>query len=134
MRLAQVMDDVADRLRSITGLRVWEWPAGSVTPPAAVVGYPDNYTPHATYARGADQITLPVIVVVGRASERSARDLLSDYVDGSGAKSLIAVLESGNYTAFDTLTVSNVDFDVVSIAETDYLAALFDCDIVGSGA
>lgn len=134
MRLADVMDEIATRLRSISGLRVWDWPAGSISPPAAVVSYPDSYKPHATYARGADQMTIPVIVLVGRASERSARDQLSEYVDGSGARSLIAVLESGSYTAFDTLTVSNIDFDVVRMGETDYLAALFACDIVGSGA
>lgn len=133
MRLAEVMDEVAARLRSINGLRVWEWPAASVTPPAAVVAYPDEYTPHATYVRGADKMTLPVFVVVGKASERSSRDLLSDYVDGSGARSLIAVLESGNYTAFHSLTVSNIEFDTMRIAETDYLAAIFDCNIIGSG-
>lgn len=134
MRLANVMDEIGTRLRSIPGLRVWDWPAGSISPPAAVVSYPDSYKPHTTYARGADTMTVPVVVLVGRADERSARDQLSEYVDGSGARSLIAVLESGSYTAFDTLTVSNIEFDVVRMGETDYLAALFACDIVGSGA
>jgi hypothetical protein len=135
MRIADIMDDIAARLRSIAAFReVAEYPKGSVTPPAAVVTYPEDYTPHAAYARGADKLTIPVFVAVGKATERASRDLLSDFCDGSGASSVIAVLESGTYTAFDSLTVSNVDFDVVSIGGTDYIAAVFDCDIVGRGA
>lgn len=133
MRLAEVMDELALRLRSITAFReVAEWPKGSITPPAAVVAYPENYNPHASYARGAAELSLPVVVVVAKVSERTARDALSQLVDGP--TSVITVLESGTYTAFDTITVSNVDFDTVSIGGTDYLAAVFDCDIVGSGA
>lgn len=133
MRLADVMDELAARLRSITAFRtVWEYPAGSVTPPAAIVAYPESYNPHATYARGATEMKLPVFAVVAKVSERTAREALSQLVDGPG--SVITVLESGTYTAFDTITVSNVDFDTVTIGGTDYITAVFDCDIVGSGA
>lgn len=136
MRLSDVMDDVAARLRSITEFRaVYEWPVGKPgETPAAIVAYPESYNPRATYQRGAAAMTLPVIVVVGKASERTARDELSQFVDGSGASSVIAVLESGTYTAFEALAVSdNIEFDVVTIGETDYIAALFDVDIMGSG-
>lgn len=133
MRLAEVMDEIAFRLRSITMFReVVAWPKGSVTPPAAIVAYPVSYNPHATYARGATEMKLPVFAVVAKVSERTARDAMSQLVDGPN--SVITVLESGTYTAFDTITVSNVDFDTVSIAGTDYITAVFDCDIVGSGA
>jgi hypothetical protein len=54
-------------------------------------------------------------------------------VNPSGASSVKQVLESGTYTAFDELRVTSVEFDVVSIANTDYLAAMFDLDITGSG-
>lgn len=135
MRLADVMDDIAVRLRSIQAFReVAAYPKGSPTPPAAIVAYPESYNPRATYQRGAASMTIPVWVVVGKVSERTARDLLSQFVDGSGASSVIAVLEAGTYTAFDTLAVSGVDFDSVSIGGTDYLAAVFDCDIFGSGS
>lgn len=128
------MDDIATRLRSIPAFReVAEYPKGAVTSPAAVVSYPEEYRP-VTYNRGADRMTVPVVVVVGKVSERSARDLLSDFVDGSGASSVIQALESGSYTAFHSLAVSNIEFDVVTIGDTDYIAALFDCDIVGRGA
>lgn len=133
MRIVDVMDELAMRLRSITAFReVASWPKGSITPPAAVVAYPENYNPHATYARGATELKLPVFAAVAKISERTARDALSDLVEGP--TSVITVLESGIYTAFDVVTVSNVDFDTVTIGGTDYIAAVFDCDIVGSGA
>lgn len=134
MDLADVMDEVAARLGTIAGLRVHAHPPGSVTPPAAVVSYPDTYTFDETYGRGMDRMTLPVVVVVGKASDRAARDQLGVYVDGSGAASVKQVLESGTYTAFHTVRVVGAEFDVVTIAAVDYLAATFDLDIAGSGS
>jgi hypothetical protein len=128
------MDEVAVRLDTIAGLRVWAWPPGSVTPPAAVVSYPETYTFDETYGRGMDRITLPVVVVVGVPTERQTRDLLGQYCDGSGAASLKAVLESGTYTAFDTIRVVDIDFDTVTIGGVEHVAALFTLDIAGSGS
>lgn len=134
MNLADVMDAVGDRLDTITGLRVHRYPVGSVTPPAAVVAYPDDITYDETYARGMDKLTVPLVLVVGKASDRAARDKLGGYVSGSGASSVKAVLESGAYTAFDEIRVASAEFDVVRIAATDYLAAVFELDIRGAGA
>lgn len=133
MNLADVMDAIADRVDTIGGLRVHNHPPGKVTPPAAVVAYPETYTYDATYGRGMDRLTLPLVLVVGKATDRSARDELGAYVDGAGARSVKTVLEGGTYTAFHTVRVTGVDFDVVTIGGTDYLAALFDLDIAGSG-
>ena len=105
-----------------------------MTPPAAVVSYPETIDFDQTYGRGADKMTIPVVVVVGRASDRAARDALGAYCDGSGASSVKAVLESGTYTAFHTVRVESIEFDVVTIAAVDYMAALFDLDIAGSGS
>jgi len=134
MNLADVMDEIGDRLDMIAGLRVRKHPAGSVTPPAALVAYPDDITYDETYARGMDRLTLPVVLVVGKASDRAARNELAAFVDGSGSSSVKAVLESGAYTALDEVRVVKAEFDVVSIAGTDYLAAVFELDITGSGA
>lgn len=134
MNLADVMDEVATRLDTISGLRVFAYPPDRVEPPSAIVSYPGTYTYDETYGRGMDRMTLPVVVVVGKVSQRSARDALGAYVDGSGASSVKAVLESGTYTELDSLRVMSVEFDVVTIAGTDYVAALFDVDIAGSGS
>lgn len=136
MIVADVMDDVARRLGVIEGLRAYEFPPDKIDVPAAVVSYPENYRYDGTYQRGMDRMTLPVVAVVGRASDRAARDLLSVYVDGDGPSSFKRVLESKDlpaYTAFHEVRVTSVEFDVVTIAGVDYVAALFDLDIVGSG-
>lgn len=134
MIIGDVMDQVGDQLDTITGLRVFRYPPGSVTPPAAVVSYPDNLEYDATYGRGMDRLTLPVVLVVGKASDRATRDAITQYAAGAGAKSIKAVLEVGVYTAFDTLRVKDAEFDVISIGGTDYMAAVFTIDISGSGS
>lgn len=134
MNLANVMQAVSDRLGTIAGLRCFGYPPGSVTPPAAVVSYPESIKFDETYGRGMDRMTLPVVLVVGKVSDRTARDRLGAYCDGSGASSIKAVLESGTYAAFDTVRVTGVEFDTVSIAATEYVAALFDLDIAGHGS
>lgn len=134
MDLGAVMQAVSDRLDTISGLRCFAYPTADVSPPAAIVSYPESITYDVTYARGMDRMSLPVVVVVGKVSDRTARDRLGAYCNGSGASSVKAVLESGTYTAFDTIRVESVEFDVVEIAGTSYMAALFTLDIAGSGA
>ncbi len=80
-----------------------------------------------------DRLSLPIVVVVGRATERTARDDLAQYVTGSGPRSLKKTIESGAYAAFDTVRVTGIEFDVYTIGATDYLAAIFDLDIAGTG-
>lgn len=94
MNLADVMDQIGDRIDTIDGLRVYRYPPDNVQVPAAVVTYPEDYTFDATYGRGMDRLTLPVIVMVGRVSDRKSRDQLAAYCDGSGEKSLKAAIES----------------------------------------
>ena len=134
MNLANVMDAISDRLDTIAGLRCFAHPSGSVTPPAAIVSYPETYTFDETYGRGMDRLNLPVVVVVGKVSDRASRDALAAYCNGTGAASVKAVLESGTYSTFHTVRVASIEFDTVTIAGTDYIAALFDLDISGSGS
>lgn len=135
MNLDDVMDAVAAQLDTISGLRVFAFPPDSLSPPAAWIGYPEQYDYDATYGRGMDRISnLPLVVAVGKVSDRSARDLVGQYVNGSGAASVKAVLESGAYSAFHTLRVVSVNFDIITRGGTDYLAALFMLDIAGQGS
>jgi hypothetical protein len=135
MNLGDVMDQVAARLDTIDGLRVFAYPPDNLTPPAAWIAYPAAYEFDATYGRGMDRITdLGVVVAVGKVSDRSTRDLISQYTDGSGSASVKAVLQTGTYNAFHTLRVTEVTFDVLTRGGTDYLAALFTLDIAGQGS
>lgn len=135
MNLANVMDEVATQLDTIDGLRVFAFPPDNLNPPAAWLAYPEGYEYDATYGRGMDRITnLGVVVVVAKVSDRSARNQVGAYVDGSGASSVKAVLEAGTYTAFHTIRVTSVIFDVLTVGGTDYLGALFTLDIAGQGS
>lgn len=134
MNLADVMDQVAERLDTVEGLRCYAFPPDSITPPVALVDYPEAYDYDATYGRGMDRITLPVWLVVGRPAAAATRDLLGAYADGSGARSVKAVLEAGTYTAFDAVRVMSVEFDPVTVGNTVYMAAQFSLDIAGPGS
>lgn len=136
MILSTVMDQIATELDTISDLRVFAFPADNIPAPAAIVGYPESITYDTTMGRGVDSMVLPIFVLVGRVTDRTSRDLLSVYVDGSGAKSVKAVLQAANgaYTAFHRLRVASVEFTVVTMAGTDYLAAVFTANITGNGA
>lgn len=133
MNLDTVMDAIANQLGTITGLRAHAYPPDMIEPPAAVVTWPD-ITFDGTYGRGMDRLELPVVVAVGKPYDRATRALMAPYVAGSGAKSIKAVVESGTYTAFDTVRVSTATFDVISIGGVEFLAATFTLDIAGRGA
>jgi hypothetical protein len=134
MNLGAVMQAISARLGTVSGLRCFAYPEATLTPPGAIVLYPENIAFDETYGRGMDRMKLPLLVVVGKVSDRSARDQMGAYCDGSGARSVKQVLESGTYTDFDTVVVLDVKFDVATIATTDYLAAIFTLDIAGHGS
>lgn len=135
MNLATVMEQVGTQIATIGGLNVFDFPPDTLSPPTAWVGYPEDYTYDETYGRGWDRINnLPVIVVVGRVSDHSAKDQIGAYANGSGASSIKSVLESGNYTEFDGIRVTGVTFDVLTRGGVDYIAALFTLDITGQGS
>jgi hypothetical protein len=135
MDLGNVMQAVADRLGTIAGLRVYAYPPDVVQPPAAIVTYPGTLTFDETYGRGMDRIEdLGVVLLVGKVSDRASRDLITKWVKGSGAFSVKAVLESGTYTAFDTIRVVKAEFDIITVAGVEHLAATLTLDIAGTGA
>ena len=134
MNLAAVMDEMAVELDTIDGLRVFAYPADSVVPPAAVIGYPETITYDTTAGRGVDTLVFPVWVLCGRVTDRTARDLLGVYLDGSGAKSVKGVLLAGKpWTAMSSVRVADATVEVVTIAGIDYLAAVFTVNVYGSG-
>lgn len=130
---AKVMTEIGQRLGTIEGLRVWDWPPGSVSGHAAILGLPESISFDQTYDRGMDRMMLPVIVAVPLPTERQSRDGLLQYCGGSGPKSVKAVVESGEYTAFDLAIVKEIDFDVTLIGGNPHMVAVCTLDIVGSG-
>lgn len=134
MRLADVMDDIAAALQTIHGLRVYPFIVDKVNVPAAVVTWPDSIVYDAAMGRGGDRMTLPVLVLVSRADQRSARDLLAAYLDGAGPRSVKAAVEGHTATSYDSARVMTATPGGATSGGQDYLGAVFDIDIIGKGS
>lgn len=134
MDLFDVSTDLGAALDTIDGLRVFDYWADRITPPAAVVEWPESIAYDAAMARGADRLTLPVLVAVGKADARSAWEQLAAYAAGSGASSVKAAIERHPPISYDSARVTRVEFGVTVVASVEYLAATFTVDLIGRGA
>jgi hypothetical protein len=134
MNLADVMDELGTALGTIDGLRVFPYWADRITPPTAVIAWPDPLTYDIAMHRGGDQAEVPVIVLAGKVDARTARDVLARYCDGSGAHSVKAAIDGHTATAYDSARVIRVEFSVVTVSAVEYLAATFFIDVIGKGA
>lgn len=129
------MEELGSALGSVGELRIFPYWADRITPPAAVVGWPDPLTYDATMARGADHVEgVKVVVLVGKADMRSATTQVAAYADGSGARSVKAAIEAHTATAYDSARVDRAEFGVISVAGVEYLAVTFYVDLIGQGA
>lgn len=134
VNVAAVMDEIAAELDTITGLRVFAYPPDNVPVPACVVGYPETITYDVTMGRGVDRIDLPVFVLVSRITDRTARDALGPYLNGSGASSVKQVLLNGKpWVAMSSVRVASAEIEAVTVGAVDYLAATFTVNIFGPG-
>lgn len=134
MIIKDVMDQVATRLDTVENLRVFAYPVDKGPMPFAAVDFPDSYDFDETYGRGLDRLTLPLLLSVPRVVDRTLPNQMSDYASGSGPRSVKAVLESGTYTAFDTIRVVRAEFDWSKNGDEDCLTAEFTLDIAGRGS
>lgn len=136
MNISDVAEEIAAVLDTIDGLRCFSYQPATITPPAAWVANPapGDIEYDQTYGRGMDRMTLPVFVAIGRADNRAAQAQAREYMNGSGPRSIKAVLEAHQYTSCDIVRVVTAGVDGVAIGATEYLAAFIDLDIAGDGA
>ena len=137
MNVKAVMDEIAGKLDTITGLRAFGYPVAKLPFPGAVVGLPDDIAFDQTYGRGSDAITLPVWVMVPLADVRAAVVQLLPYLDGSGAKSVKAKVDSttsNTYSSCDTVTVTMAVPGPYTYNGVDTLGAEFTVTVTGSGS
>lgn len=136
MDLEDVSEEIRTALDTITDLRVPPWGVERIPSPAAVVALPERINFDETYGRGKDAYEdLAVVVLVAQPESRASRKTIAAYADGSGAKSVKAVLEGYAWTACESVHVAWCEFDAsATYAGTPYLAAIFHLDIIGKGA
>jgi hypothetical protein len=122
------MDAIAEQIIS-SGLqkRAYAWPVETVTVPCAVVGYPTSLDFDATFNRGSDNAIHPVYFVVGKVSDRTARDELSGIIANS-----INIKTAIDGTLGDVVSSANVtdcQIQEITIGAVQYIAARFEIEI-----
>lgn len=89
---SDVRDGLKTRLETITGLRVYDVIPETPVPPCAVIGFL-NMTFDLAMARGMDEASVEIDVLVQRMSSRAGQDKLDGFLIGSGAGSIKAAIE-----------------------------------------
>lgn len=106
--------------------RSYGWPNPSVDPPAFVVGYPSAYTPGITMGRGSDRATFPGWLVLGRIDERTTRDVIGVYLNGTAD-----IVDALHAADVNSCRVTGAEFGTwVPTVELTYLAIRFDVDVL----
>lgn len=133
MNIAKVMDELGEALESIEDLRVAPYWEQRINPPQVVVGWPEQYEFDRTYGRGMDHAHIPVSVAVGKVDARSSRDRLAQYADGSGDSSIKRAIDRHDTSVWDQVRVESVEFEVITVAGAEYLAATFQVGVWAQG-
>lgn len=132
MNPSQVRDGLKTRLQTITGLRAYDLIPDTVVPPCAVVGQLD-FTFDIDNARGLDQASVDVFVIVQRISERTGQDKLDNFLAGSGNGSIKTALESDRSLGglVDTLRVISAESGTYTSGEQSFLSYRYNLTIWG---
>lgn len=123
---------IATRLRTIQGLRVFDYMSDGIAPPTAIVSLPRQIDFDLTYGRGSDTLTIPVLVLVAKVSDRASTTNLAKYLDLSGPTSIKEVIEADSDIGdFYVPRASNVG--AYTFGAIDYLGATFDVQVTTQG-
>ena len=123
------MDLIGAALGTISGLRVFDFPADSVSPPAALVDL-EAVDYDAATARMADRATFKIFLVVGSEVDRSARDALHGYLNGAGAGTT-SIKAAVDAIGGSKVRVTRAEKTPVTVAGQVFrAAAVFDVDYI----
>ena len=127
-----VRDALKNNLQTITNLRVYDLIPDVIVPPCAVVGQLD-FTFDIDNARGLDQASVDVFVIVQRISERTGQDKLDAFLAGSGTGSIKTALESDRTLGglVDTLRVISAESGTYTSGEQSFLSYRYNLTIWG---
>lgn len=133
MNLGAVMKELGQALQRVPGVTVYPYAAQRVTPPAAIVSFPESIEYDTTMARGADRMTIPIVLVAAAITAENMLLTIEKYVDGGdiATHGVKQILENTRYTAMDSVRVVSVEFGQITIAATDFLGATFSVDVIG---
>lgn len=117
--VSQVGDAIKARLATVSGLRTFSYQPEQLNPPFA---WPEltQVTYHRSMQLGDVEMQFTINVVVGRYTDRTANELLDEYLSATGAKSIRQALESDRTLGgvVQTVILSSAA-DVTSLNEAD---------------
>ena len=127
-----VRDALKVNLQTISRLRIYDTIPDIVTPPCAVVGQLD-FTFDVDNARGLDQASVDVYVIVQRLSERTGQDKLDNFLAGSGNGSIKTAIESDRTLGglVDTLRVISAESGTYTSGDQSFLSYRYNLTIWG---
>jgi hypothetical protein len=132
LNIGPIRDALKTNLQTIVNLRVYDTIPDVVVPPCAVVGQLD-FTFDVDNARGLDQASVDIFVLVQRFSERTAQDKLDTLLAGTGPKSIKTALESDRTLGglVDTLRVVSADSGTYQSGDQTFLSYRYNLIIWG---
>lgn len=130
--IGPIREALGTNLQTITGLRVYDTIPDVIVPPCAVVGQLD-FTFDVDNARGLDQASTDIFVIVQRFSERTGQAKLDSLLAGTGPKSIKTALESDRTLGglVDNLRVLSADSGTYSSGDQTFLSYRYNLVIYG---
>ena len=125
--ISDLRTGLATNLATISGLRTAATMPDNPNPPIAIV-IPSTISFDDTFQRGMQTYTFNVLVVVGRADERTAQNKLDAYCASTGSSSIKLAIESDKTLggkAFDVRLSEMRNYGQIVIGEVTYLSAEF---------
>ena len=131
VNVATTMSALGTALRTITGLRVYDYPTESISVPCAIVAFPDKILYDDVMGGHSDCVDIQVHVIVGNISNRTTPTRLGEYMTYPGAPSVKSAIEADPTLkgVVQTTRVTEAQVSIMNIANVDYLAATFSTEI-----
>jgi len=132
LNIGPIRDALGTNLQTITGLRIYDTIPDVVIPPCAIVGQLD-FTFDIDNARGLDQASTDIFVIVQRFSERTGQAKLDALLAGTGPGSIKTALESDRSLGglVNTLRVISADAGTYSSGDQTFLSYRYNLTIWG---
>ena len=127
MTVSALRDGLAENLATIRGLNVSATVPDDPHPPVAIV-VPTGVSFDTTFARGMDEYTFSVLLLVHRVDSTTGQDALDAYCNPSGSSSIKTALESDKTlsgSAFDLRVTEISSIGLTPVGDATYLSASF---------
>lgn len=128
--LRNVQGGLANAVKTITGLRVYDFPSDRVETPAAVLSLPET-SYDVTLGGRTDPWIFPLWVLVAKADDKASYGEMIDYLEAEGPKSIRAVVEADTTLGgtCDTVSVLSARPLFATVAGTEFLAVEFTVEV-----